>query len=456
MKKGKKTLGFIVLFCTILIISACNNGNQMSEETNSETNGSTSSDMENNDSASNSNEVVTLTFMGWEASPLETAAVEEGIKVFESQYPNIKINYTPGLAGAEYNAKLLTAAASKSMPDVMFMMTDAYRTFVSKGALTDITEKFDSEYPLEDFIDSSRTIMNVDGKIYGVSSCTVSPIVYYNKDVFDAAGISYPSSDPNNAWTIDEFREMARELTTDEIFGCYGLETVADTLNAQILSNGGTRFSEDFTQSTMNTEAVREVFETIKAVRYEDKSAPGATTLDSVGMTASQMLQTGKIAMLVDGSWALQELAASGMNIGMAPLPSYGEVLTTGQAHLHCISATSQYQDEAWEFVKFLSGLEYQGALVKSGLWMPNRLSMYEEDMVNEWYDENVHGDSYKPMLDYFKNAKVDPSALQLSAQIRDIIIEESTLYFADEQDVTSTLERIDNRSNEAIQEELE
>ncbi|WMJ89864.1 ABC transporter substrate-binding protein [Anaerocolumna sp. MB42-C2] len=403
-----------------------------------------------------SGDVVTLNFMGWEASPLETAAVEDGIAIFEKAHPNIKVNYTPGLAGSEYNAKLMTAAASNSMPDVMFMMANAYRQFVSKGALLEITDKFNEEFPLDDFIDSSKTIMSIDGKVYGVSSCTVSPILYYNKDVFDKAGVEYPSSDPANSWTIDQFREVAKKLTSADVYGCYGLETVADTLAAQIISNGGARYSDDFKTSTMNTPEVKEVLETIKAVRVEDGSAPDATTLDSVGMKAVQMLETGKVAMLIDGSWALQELAASGMNVGMAPLPSYGKVLTTGQAHLHCIAAGTKYPEQAWEFVQFLSSLDYQGSLVSSGLWMPNRKSMYEDDMVAKWYKDDVHGDSYKNMLDYFQNAMVDPSALQYSSKCSDIISEETKLYFTDAQDIDTTLQNIDKRSDEAIAEALE
>ena len=400
-------------------------------------------------------ETVELTFMGWEASPLETQAVEEGIAAFEAQYPNIKVNYTPGLAGSEYNAKLLSSAAAGAMPDVMFVGADCYREFAAKNTLLELTDKFDENYSLDDFIESARTIMEIDGKVYGISSCTVSPIIYYNKDVFDAAGIEYPSADPAEAWTIDEFREVAKALTTEDIYGVYGLETVADTLNAQILSNGGTRYNEDYTQSTMNTPEVKEVLETIKAIRVEDGSAPDSSTLDAVGMSAKQMLQTGKVAMLCDGSWSLQELAASGMNIGMAPLPSYGEVLTTGQAHLHAIAATTEHPEEAWLFLKFLSGMDYQGALVSTGLWMPNRYSMYEEEAVAQWYKDEVHGDSYKLMLDYFKNAVVDPSAIQRSSQARDIIIEETDMFFKMDQDITVTLENIDTRINAAIAETL-
>lgn len=420
-----------------------------------------SSDTGSTDSSSDSGEeskdgVVQLTFMGWEASPLETQAVKDGIAAFEKENPNIKVNYTPGLAGSEYNAKLLSSAAAGSLPDVMFVSAESYRAIVSKGALWDITDQFDENYPLDDFIDSSRQIMEVDGHVYGISSCTVSPIVYYNKDVFDQKGIDYPSADPENCWTIDEFRDVAKKLTSDDIYGVYGLETVADTLNAQLLSNGGTRYNEDYTKSTMNSPENKEVFEIIKAIRTEDGSAPDASTLDAVGMSAKQMLQTGKVAMLVDGSWSLQELAASDMNIGMAPLPSYGKVLTTGQAHLHCIAETSKHKDEAWQFLQFLSGMDYQGALVKSGLWMPNRYSMYEDDAVAQWYDEKVHGDSYKQMLTYFRDAAVDPTALQLTSQARDIIAEETDMYFKQDQDIDTTLQNMDTRIDEAIQDALQ
>ena len=420
-----------------------------------------SGDTGSTDSSSDSGEeskdgVVQLTFMGWEASPLETQAVKDGIAAFEKENPNIKVNYTPGLAGSEYNAKLLSSAAAGSLPDVMFVSAESYRAIVSKGALWDITDQFDENYPLDDFIDSSRQIMEVDGHVYGISSCTVSPIVYYNKDVFDQKGIDYPSADPENCWTIYEFRDVAKKLTSDDIYGVHGLETVADTLNAQLLSNGGTRYNEDYTKSTMNSPENKEVFEIIKAIRTEDGSAPDASTLDAVGMSAKQMLQTGKVAMLVDGSWSLQELAASDMNIGMAPLPSYGKVLTTGQAHLHCIAETSKHKDEAWQFLQFLSGMDYQGALVKSGLWMPNRYSMYEDDAVAQWYDEKVHGDSYKKMLTYFRDAAVDPTALQLTSQARDIIAEETDMYFKQDQDIDTTLQNMDTRIDEAIQDALQ
>ena len=398
---------------------------------------------------------VELTFMGWEASPLETAAVEAGIAIFEEMNPGITVSYTPGLSGAEYNARLITMAASNTLPDIMFVASDNYRHFVDRGMLLDITDRFDAEFPLDDFIESSRNIMDIDGRIYGISSCTVSPIVYFNKDVFDEAGIPYPSSDPANAWTIDEFRDLARELTTDDVFGVYGMELHWLAINAFILSNGGERYNEDFTRSIMYSPETMEVLQMIKDIRVVDGSAPTDTTLEAVGMNPSQMLQTGRVAMLVDGSWALQELSQTDLNFGMAPLPHFGLVQTTGQAHLHAISANTEHPEEAWKFLTFLAGMEYQGELVRQGLWMPNRISMYEPDQVEQWYDESVHGDSIRYMLDYFKYAATDPSAIQRTAQASDIVQEELEMFFLDGADLRTALQNIDRRIDEAIEEAM-
>ena len=408
--------------------------------------------------AAEGGKTVELTFMGWEASPLETAAVKNGIAAFEAAYPNIKVNYTSaGAGGSDYVAKMLSVAASNSLPDIMFVATESLQVFAGAGVLLDITDRFDKEYPMEDFIESSREIMNMDGHVYGVSSCSVSPVVYYNKDVFDGAGIPYPGNDPDNAWTIGEFRETARALTGNGIYGVYGLETI-DPFPGMVISNGGSIYNEDYTKATLNTPEVKEVLEVIKAIRIEDGSAPDSSTLDSVGMTAAQMLETGKVAMLVAGSWALQELGASGMNIGTAPMPVWkgSTSVTTGQAHLHSITSNSKHPEEAWEFLKFLSGMDYQGTLVKDGLWLPNRKFMYEDAQVAQWYNEDTIGEDYKAMLSYFKDAVVDPIALQKTSKFRDIWTEETDMYWKENKDIDVVLAEFERRVNEAIEEALE
>jgi multiple sugar transport system substrate-binding protein len=391
---------------------------------------------------------VTISFMGWEASPLETEAVRNGIAAFEKVNPGIKVTYTP--TSGDYFAKLLSSIASNSPPDVFFCGSDSYRTLISRGVLLDITDRFSVQFPLDDFIESSRTIMQVDGRVYGISSCSVSPIIYYNKDIFDKYGEPYPSADPNKIWTIDEFRAVAKRLTRDGIYGCYGLETNGGMIFAQITSGGGAPFSPDGYTSTYNSPQVKRVLQTIKAIRVEDKSMPASSTLENVGMNAAQMLQTGKVAMLLDGSWALQQLSTLGFPVGIAPIPSYGKPLTTGQAHLHSIAKASRHPEEAWKFLQFLSGMEYQGQLCKEGLWLPNRKSLWADgpNGIDGWYDNARLGPYYRQMRPYLRDVVVAPEAMVKAVICMDIIAEEQDKFFKDNENIDTILANIERRSN--------
>jgi multiple sugar transport system substrate-binding protein len=394
----------------------------------------------------------TITFIGWEASPLETQAVKNGIAKFEAANPGIKVQYTP--TSGDYNAKLLASIAGNSAPDVFFAGSDTYRTLVKRGVLLDITDRFGSSFPLDDFIESSRTIMTVNGRVYGISSCSVSPIIYYNKDIFDKAGVPYPAASLDKIWTIDEFRAIAKRLTGNGNYGIYGLETINDTLAAQLVSAGGNKFNSDYTKSAMNSPQAKRVLQMIKAIRVEDGSAPSAAAMaDNAGMggmNAKQMLQTGKVAMLMDGSWSLQELSTLNFPVGIAPLPSYGNPVTVGQAHLHVISKNTKYPEEAWKFLQFLSGMDYQGQLCREGLWLPNRYSLWEDgpNGIDGWYDDERLGPYYREMKTYLRDAVVDPSALQKANICTDIIREECERYLKEDLPVDQALANIEKRTN--------
>lgn len=396
---------------------------------------------------------ITITFMGWEASPLETESVLKGIALFESLNPDIKVQYTP--INGTYAEKLLTMIAGDAAPDTFFMGMGEYRQFQEKGVLLDLTDYFNAEYELNEFIDSSRQLMSIDGRIFGVSSCTVSPAIYYNADLFDEAGIDYPPKDPTEAWTWDEFVEVAKKLTKTnadgsiEQFGVYGAEN-QDPRLALYYSAGGTYYNEDLTEAAVDNDIFRSVMSNILSLRTEHKVSPQASLLmeqGASGMSGAQMLQTGKIAMLLDGSWAMQELASLDFNVGVGCLPKMGEndiAKTVGQAHVHSAWIKTEHPEEAWRFLSFLSSPEYQTDLVRSGLWMPNRTSMYDAANVDSWYNKDVYGEDYDLMIPFFRDAMPYQTSMTSKAKANQIINDELNLFFSAEgQDMEMTIQNI-------------
>lgn len=440
LKRNIWLLGVVFLLLTLFV--GCSNDD--------ETGGS------DNGGESSNGDVVEIEFMGWEASPLETESVKNGLEQFMNENPNIKVTYTP-VPNEQYHSKLLTMLAGSSAPDVFFLGSDEYRDFQSRDVLMEITDLLseDPELSLDDFIDSSKQIMEVDGGVFGVSSTTVSPVLYYNKDLFDEAGLEYPPSNPENAWSWEEFRDVASQLTIKngddtEQFGVYGLEALYMNIPL-ILGNGGDVWADDGSVA-LNSDVTRDVWQKVKQLRYEDGASPAALTLENIGMNASQMLQTGKVAMIVEGSWALQELATMGFPVGVASLPKIGdEAVTHGQAHVHAAWNNTEHPEEAWELIKFLSSAEYQSDLIHEGLWMPNRVDMYTEEGIAAWHNEAVHPEGFLELAPFFENAQPYPFALGTKIAVRDAITEEMEQYFNDDKSLEEALENIDKRSAEAL-----
>lgn len=397
---------------------------------------------------------VTLKFMGWEASPLETKSVKKGIETFQAANPNIKVDYTP-VPGAQYTSKLLTMMAGNAAPDTFFCSSADYRAFQKRGVLLDLTSSFNAEFKKDEFIPSSMQIMEINGKIFGISSCTVSPVLYYNKDIFDKLKMAYPPSDPAKAWTWEEFAANAKKLTLKEggkvtQYGAYGLENFYMT-TALILANGGKIFNDDITKSSLNSPETKQVLQAILDLRKKDGACPENKTLQDIGMKPAQMLQTGKVAMMVDGSWALQELATMKFPVGVGVLPKFKNAQTHGQAHVHSAWAKTSHPQEAWKFLGFLSSEQYQSDLIREGLWMPNRKSLYSEEGVAKWYNKSVHPDGFKDMVPYFADAAVYPFALTDKSKINDINTEEMDKFWYSNQSVDDTAANIEKRVNEEL-----
>lgn len=404
-------------------------------------------------------EPVTLKFTGWEASPLETESVEKGLEIFMSKNPNITVEYNP-IPGTEYTSKMLTMMVAKTCPDVFFCYAYDYRSFIEAGHLLDLTDNFNEIYNIDDYIPSAATIMNTDYGIYGISSCTVSPVLYYNKAIFDAAGLDYPPSDPAEAWTWDEFVDVAKKLTKVENgktvqYGVYGLEN-SYMYSALIMSNGGSYWDDNnnITETTINSPEAAEVMQAI----YDLGWVEGATTflpeqmeVIGGGQSATALLAAGNIAMLIDGSWSLQELAKMDFEVGVGILPKFKDVITHGQAHVHAAWANTEHPEEAWELINFLSSDDYLLQNIKAGLWMPHRKEYYTEEGIAKWYDPEVHPEGFTDMSPYFRDALVEPWAMNANLKVNDIFLEEMGKFFTANLPIDTTFANIEERANEEL-----
>lgn len=355
---------------------------------------------------------VTISFMGW-GGPEEDQGIRAGIEKFQQENPGIKVTWlhTP----ENYTEKLLANVAAGTPPDTAFIGSDIFQTFARDGMLLDITDMLKNDPVLgapDYFIqpqEEQRCTRN--GRWYGIGSCWVAPHIYYNADIFKEAGIEPPSNDPDEAWEWDHFLEVARQLTVDangkhpgedgfdpENVNQWGVHwpTWWIPLHAAIQSNEGQWIDMETRLLVIDQPAATEALQRIADLMLVHRVMPQSSVFDELGMSNTQMLENRKLAMAVDGSWALAWMHKIQAKLGTAVLPKMKRPATDLQAHLHSVLAATKEPEAAWKWLAFLSSQWYQAQFCRIGLWLPSQTALLTEEGLKSWITPEVHPAGYE------------------------------------------------------------
>ncbi|MEO5535852.1 MAG: extracellular solute-binding protein [Pseudolysinimonas sp.] len=251
---------------------------------------------------------VTITVSGWSlATTPEFQLLADG---FEALHSNVTVKVVEYDA-AEYNTLVTADLGAGSAPDIITQKEVKYvPVFVDGGQLLDV-----SDVKLPDGI-SGADSYKVNGTQYAVPYRQDSWVLYYNKDLFDAAGVAYP----DGSWTWDDYDNAAAKLTTSDHFGTYEHRWQSVTQGFANAQFGGDIFSGDYSYMAdlYNRRLAREA-----AGDQIDFATSSANSPSYQGEFGKQ-----HAAMLPMGSWYVATLIsqqASGdadkFNWGFAPIP---------------------------------------------------------------------------------------------------------------------------------------
>ena len=362
-----------------------------------------------------------ISFMGWGAVE-EDEAVRAAIEAFSKIEPTIKVEWlhTPD----SYNEKLLAMVAAGAPPDTAFVAAGDYRTFTNEELLVDITDlvKNDPEIGQPDYFIQPQEAQRCEwkGRWYGIGSCWVADQMYYNADLFEAEGIEPPSNDPAQVWDWNTFMEVARRLTVDmngkhpdeegfdpnniERYGCdisnYRLHHASF-----VESNGGHYFDPETGLLGLDSPEAIEAMQVLADLHVKDYVAPYTSTFEQLGMDASQMLESGKLAMVVDGSWALSWLYKISPTLGTAVLPKMKMPASGMNAHLHSAFKGTKEIDASFKWLRFLATEFYQLIFLRIGLWLPSQTALMTPEGMEKWYTDRtgpgqgVHPPGYSQLV---------------------------------------------------------
>jgi multiple sugar transport system substrate-binding protein len=316
----------------------------------------------------------TLTLMGWSSSQAEDAALAEQIAAFEEANPGITVdvNLVP-----DYDTTLQTTFASGDPPDVFYIDSSKLADLVEAGVVDIGGDKIENP---EGFYESLVNVFTYNGEFVCPPKDFSTLTLQYNKDMFDAAGLEYPTDD----WTWDDLQAAAEALTgTNEA----GQEVLGLILNPNLerwlpflYQAGGSVLNEDWSEVTVDTEEAREALDFYTGL-VQDGYAGTASAVDAGW--AGEAFGMGRAAMIMEGNWVINTLLDQfpDINWGVVQLPGHpdgGEATMTFTV-CYGVAADSENQEAAWTLVNYLTG-EAGGQLVAEAGFgpMPPRTALAE------------------------------------------------------------------------------
>jgi multiple sugar transport system substrate-binding protein len=309
--------------------------------------------------------------------PAEKAAYEQLVASFEQGHPAIDVEIQHIPSASEYRKRLVADFAAGTPADVVLLNYRRYASFAARGVLQ----------PLGPYLARSLTVRSTDfytealKPFYwrGVLTCIPQNLsslaVYYNKQLFDQAGVAYPAAD----WTWDDFLATARTLTRDsdgdgraDQYGA-GLEPTLIRAAPFIWQNGGELvFNPDApTRLSLDKPEALEALQWFIDLQLVHQVVPPLVEAESEELEARFM--NGRLAMYFDSRRAvptLREITAFDWDV--APLPRGRQVANVLHADAYCLPAASQNKDAAWALIEYANSETGQTVIAATGRTVPS------------------------------------------------------------------------------------
>jgi multiple sugar transport system substrate-binding protein len=322
---------------------------------------------------------VALRMTVWTGSEAHLALLNGIAEAYRADHPNVSVQFDT-IPFDDYTSKLTIQLAGGNPPDAGWILETTAPAFIDAGVLADIggTLKGDESYDYADLSAPAMGLWTRSEAVYGVPFSTSPFVLFYNQDMFEAAGLQTPNElQAAGAWTWEALADAARTIAAENP-GVYGFETVDNAgYSSRIWHNlvpivrayGGEAWA-DGTCTMASPEAVAAV-QLYHDMVYVDQSAvpPGEQGDFYTGASAMTVGQLSRVSKLKDATFAWD----------IAPLPAgpAGQPAVVGQAALGVFNA-GPHPEEAADFVAFMTNKENTAKLAQ--FFPPARSSVLATD----------------------------------------------------------------------------
>jgi multiple sugar transport system substrate-binding protein len=325
---------------------------------------------------------------------------EEWIPEFEKENPNIHVVTAADPDKIGFYQRLQTQFAADMTPDIARIIAEEFPALVQKGAILSIQKFINRDKAELDFKDYAPALVNAfkyKGQYYAIPTDWNSTVIFYNKDLFDKAGVAYPK----DGWTWADFLAAAKKLTVDKNgdgkIDQYGF-VVTDRLfllMPWIYGAGGQLLANDMRSTLINSRAAKQGIQF-----FVDLATKHKVALHLAGANPAN-LYSG----FVNGQVAMAPFQRAGMvnlkgkvNFDVTHYPKgpqkVGSVFGIGS---YAIMKKAKHPEEAWKFLKWITSKETQMKVASIGSSVPTRRSVANSKEFSEYPDHaNVFFDDAK------------------------------------------------------------
>ncbi len=372
-------------------------------------------------------------------------------KMYETVDPNVSIAIDV-ISGSRPDSQL-TMIAGGNPPDVLYLNDWFQYTFAHKGLLMNL-----DDYISRDGLDFAGYMAEaVEANRYK-DQMTAMPFevsvvgVVYNKNLFDEAGIPYPTADINDpSWNWDALVEVASALT-DESKNQYGFGMDAWMIPNWLLCYDQRYLSNNKevtpdTKAVLNTEQAAKVYKYWLDLREVHKVSPTAAMSQEI--SGFDRFMSGKVAMYAYGRWlnTFRTIEDFEWDVTPLPTPSDGHPASVMYILNYGIYSNSSKADIAWDFLKFLSTKEPQVANVVTGM----AVSVLEEVNASPDFLDNAPPANNRVYADAVPYAKLWDNNEAGYMNYADQVL--SQLFSGERTDIEGVLQEADEGINRALDE---
>jgi multiple sugar transport system substrate-binding protein len=340
-----------------------------------------------------SSEKVTITFYNYNlaSAGIGKEATEQLIKEFMEKNPSITVEAV-GVSSNDMTARMqadIVAGRSPDLAQLIFNDLDYMVTNFGIQPLQDIIPAGEWREHTQRMVPAGLQLAAIHGKMYGLAYTFSTPVLFYNADLFRAAGLN-PDSPPKTWADIKAASLQIKSKTSKEGFypGVYG--QFDWLMQGVILSNGGRVLSEDRKTLTFGEKPAVEAIQMLRDLRESGAHANISAN------DAADAMRSGNLGMFLNTS-AYQRLLMDSANgkyeLRAAKMPAFGDKPTgptNSGSGLFVLAKDPKKQRAAWELMKYLTSERGYTIITSKIGYLPLRLDIVDDpNYLGEWTKEN-------------------------------------------------------------------